>query len=329
MGRGTAGRQLLASSPPLAPSRRRRSNTGDRFFRGLSSASAVTVFVIALIFVLALFIPALPSITRFGLGFVGSRVWDPVRLHFGALPAIYGTLVTAAIGILLAFPIGLGAALFLAEEGGLRLIRGPLSFAIELLAAIPSVVIGLWAFFILTPIMRSTVQPFLEHSLGFLPFFRGNITGYGYLTAGVVLAIMVLPIMTALSRDVIAAVPRALREASLALGATRAETIWSVVLPYTRVGITGAVLLSLGRALGETIAVTMVIGNTPNISASLFSLGYTLPSVIANEFTEAVGKVYQGALFELALILVVITIAINVLARLLTWRFSGADRGFA
>ncbi|TMD14780.1 MAG: phosphate ABC transporter permease subunit PstC, partial [Chloroflexi bacterium] len=204
-------------------------------------------------------------------------------------------------------------------------LRGPLSFAVELLAGIPSVVIGLWAFFILTPLMRDNVDPFLRQTLGFLPLFQGTANGYGYLTAGVVLAIMVLPIMVALSRDVIRAVPRALREASLALGATKAETIWSVILPYARVGITGAVLLSLGRALGETIAVTMVIGNRPVIAASLFSSGYTLPSVLANEFTEAVGPLYQGSLFYLGLVLVLITIAVNVLARVLVWRFSGSE----
>ena len=200
-----------------------------------------------------------------------------------------------------------------------------MSFAVELLAGIPSVVIGLWAFFILTPLMRDNVDPFLRQTLGFLPLFQGTANGYGYLTAGVVLAIMVLPIMVALSRDVIRAVPRALREASLALGATKAETIWSVILPYARVGITGAVLLSLGRALGETIAVTMVIGNRPVIAASLFSSGYTLPSVLANEFTEAVGPLYQGSLFYLGLVLVLITIAVNVLARVLVWRFSGSE----
>lgn len=283
------------------------------------------ILVIALIFLTALFIPALPAIVRFGPGFITSTSWDPVRQVFGALPAIYGTLVTSAIGLVLAFPIGLGAALFLAEEARLRLLRGPLSFAIELLAGIPSVVIGLWAFVILTPIMRDKVDPFLGHTLGFLPLFKGTASGYGFLTAGVVLAIMVLPILIALSRDVIRAVPRSLREASLALGATKAETIWSVILPYARTGITGAVLLSLGRALGETIAVTMVIGNRPEISASLFSLGYTLPSVIANEFTEAVGNLYQGALFELGLVLVLITIVVNVLARVLVWRFTGSE----
>ena len=288
-------------------------------------AAALFVFLVALIFAVALAIPALPSITRFGPAFLVNRIWDPVRLQFGALPALYGTLLTSAIGIAIAFPVGLGAALFLAEEGGLRLLRAPLSFAIELLAGIPSVVIGLWAFFILTPLMRDNIEPFLSRSLGFIPFFRGEPSGYGFLTAGIVLAIMVLPILTALSRDVIRAVPRTLREGSLALGATRAETTWSIVLPYARIGITGAVLLALGRALGETIAVTMVIGNRPEVSASLFEQGYTLASVIANEFTEAVGKVYQGALFELALVLVVITIAVNVLARLLIWRFKGAE----
>jgi phosphate transport system permease protein len=292
----------------------------------IAYGAALLIMVIAVIFLIALVIPALPAITRFGLGFFGSRTWDPVRNQFGALTPIYGTLVTSAIALLIAFPIGLGAALFLAEDARLRLLRGPLSFLIELLAGIPSVVIGLWAFFTLTPLMRDKVDPFLQHILGFLPLFRGTASGYGFLTAGLVLGIMVLPIMIALSRDVIRAVPRELREASLALGATNAETTWSVILPYARVGITGAVLLSLGRALGETIAVTMVIGNTMQISASLFATGYTLPSVIANEFTEANGNLYLGSLFYLGVVLVLITIVVNVLARLLIWRFSGSGR---
>ena len=324
MRHGTAAERVVPA-PLVASSRQRRLLAGDRIFQGLALASAMLILLIALIFMVALFLPALPAIRRFGLGFFVTRTWDPVRQTFGALPALYGTLVTSAIGIVIAFPIGLGAALFLAEEARLGFLRGPLSFAVELLAGIPSVVIGLWAFFILTPLMRDNVDPFLKHTLGFLPPFQGTANGYGYLTAGVVLAIMVLPIMVALSRDVIRAVPRALREASLALGATTAETIWSVILPYARVGITGAVLLSLGRALGETIAVTMVIGNRPVIAASLFSPGYTLPSVLANEFTEAVGPLYQGSLFYLGLVLVVITIAVNVLARVLVWRFSGSE----
>ncbi len=323
MSKGTAA---LVAPPPLAgTSRQRRRISGDRIFRAIAYGAAGLILVIAGIFIIALFIPALPAITRFGLGFFVSQTWDPVRSQFGALPAIYGTLVTSAIALVIAFPVGLGAALFLAEDARLRFLRGPLSFAIELLAGIPSVVIGLWAFFILTPLMRDNVDPFLKQSLGFLPIFQGSASGYGFLTAGVVLAIMVLPIMIALSRDVIRAVPRSLREASLALGATNAETIWSVILPYARAGITGAVLLSLGRALGETIAVTMVIGNRPQITGSLFASGYTLPSVIANEFTEAVGDVYLGALFYLGVVLVLITIAVNVIARLLVWRFTGSE----
>ena len=320
---GTAER--VAPPPLVGTSRQRRLISGDRVFEVIAYGAAALILLIAVVFIIALFIPALPAITKFGLGFFVSRTWDPVRTQFGALPAIYGTLVTSAIALVIAFPIGLGAALFLAEDARLRFLRGPLSFAIELLAGIPSVVIGLWAFFVLTPLMRDNVDPFLNHTLGFLPFFQGNASGYGFLTAGVVLAIMVLPIMIALSRDVIRAVPRALREASLALGATNAETIWAVILPYARVGISGAVLLSLGRALGETIAVTMVIGNRPEISTSLFASGYTLPSVIANEFTEAVGDVYLGSLFYLGVVLVLITIAVNVVARLLVWRFSGSE----
>jgi phosphate transport system permease protein len=323
MSMGTAER--VAPPPLVGTSRQRRLISGDRIFRAIAYGAAALILLIAGVFIIALFIPALPAITKFGLGFFISRTWDPVRSQFGALPAIYGTLVTSAIALVIAFPIGLGAALFLAEDARLRFLRGPLSFAIELLAGIPSVVIGLWAFFTLTPLMRDNVDPFLNHTLGFLPFFQGSASGYGFLTAGVVLAIMVLPIMVALSRDVIQAVPRSLREASLALGATNAETIWSVILPYARVGITGAVLLSLGRALGETIAVTMVIGNRPQITTSLFASGYTLPSVIANEFTEAVGDVYLGSLFYLGVVLVLITIAVNVIARLLVWRFSGSE----
>jgi phosphate transport system permease protein len=327
MSRGTAERVVPA--PLAAAIRQRRFVSGDRVFRVIAYGAAGLIILIAAIFIIALVVPALPAITQFGLGFFASRTWDPVRSQFGALAPIYGTLVTSAIALVIAFPIGLGAALFLAEDARLQLLRGPLSFLIELLAGIPSVVIGLWAFFTLTPLMRDSVDPFLRHILGFLPLFRGTASGYGFLTAGLVLAIMVLPIMIALSRDVIRAVPRELREASLALGATNAETTWSVILPYARVGITGAVLLSLGRALGETIAVTMVIGNTMQISTSLFATGYTLPSVIANEFTEANGNLYLGSLFYLGVVLVLITIVVNVLARLLIWRFSGSARAAA
>lgn len=311
--------------PPVAVRHRRRHVQGDQFFRALASAAAIATLAIALIFVLALIVPAFPSIRRFGLGFLTAHEWNPVAGRFGALAFLYGTLLTSAIGLLIAFPIGLGAALFLAETTRLNIIRAPLSFAVELLAGIPSVVVGLWGLFILAPVMRETVEPFLSHAVGFLPLFRGPFSGTSFLTAGVVLAIMVLPILVALSRDVIQAVPRELREASLALGATNAETTWSVVLPYARAGITGAVLLALGRALGETIAVTMVIGNKLAITAFLFSPGYTLASVLANEFAEAVGRLYQGALLELGLVLVLITIVVNVLARVLVWSFRGTE----
>ena len=321
MSPGTA--EQVAPSPLVAAGHRRRLVDGDALFRRLAFAAAGAIILIAVAFLITLFIPALPSIRAFGFRFLASSKWNPVTGQFGALPFIFGTVVTSVIGLLIAFPIGIGAALFLAEEARLRFIRVPLSFAVELLAGIPSVVIGLWALFILTPIMRDSVEPFLNHVFGFLPLFQGGFSGASFLTAGVVLAIMVLPILTALSRDVIRAVPRALREASLALGATQAEMTWSVILPYARVGITGAVLLALGRALGETIAVTMVIGNRPQITGHLFDQGYTLSAVLANEFTEAVGALYQGALFELGLVLVLITVLVNVIARLLVWRFKG------
>lgn len=321
MSLGTAPQ--VAPSPLVGTSRQRRLVDGDGIFRGLAFGAAAVIIVIAAVFLFTLVVPALPSIRAFGFGFLISSRWNPVTGQFGALPFIFGTLVTSLVGLLIAFPVGIGAALFLAEEARLSYIRVPLSFAVELLAGIPSVVIGLWALFILSPIMRDNLEPFLNHTFGFLPFFRGSFSGASFLTAGVVLAIMVLPILIALSRDVIRAVPRSLREASLALGATRAETTWSVILPYARVGITGAVLLALGRALGETIAVTMVIGNRPQITDHLFAQGYTLSAVLANEFTEAVGALYQGALFEIGLVLVLITIIVNVIARLLVWRFSG------
>jgi phosphate transport system permease protein len=309
------------AAPPSLRRGRRRWPDGDRLFRGLATASALAIFAIAAIFLASLIIPAWPSVTRFGFRFLVAREWNPVTLQFGALPFIFGTLLVSLIAMVIAFPIGLGAALVLAQPTRFNFIRAPLSFGVELLAGIPSVVIGLWALFILAPLMRQVIDPFLGKTLGFLPLFAGPPSGASFLTAGIVLAIMVLPILVALSRDVIMAVPAELREASLALGATRTETIWQVVLPYARVGIAGAVLLAIGRALGETIAVTMVIGNSAVITASLFSPGYTIPSVLANEFTEAVGAIHQGALLELGLVLVVITLVVNVLARLLVWSF--------
>ena len=315
-----SSRAAALEAPPRLLSRRRRWLTGDSVFRLLAGLSGLFLLVVAAVFVIALAVPAIPSLVRFGLGFLGGREWNPVTARFGALPFIYGTVVTSALAMVIAFPVGLGAALYLAEETRWRLVRAPLSFAVELLAGIPSVVVGLWALFVVVPVMRDRIEPALQHVLGFLPPLQGPISGVSFFTAGTVLAIMILPILIALSRDVIRSVPRDLQEGSLALGATRTETFWRVVIPYARAGLTGAGLLALGRALGETIAVTMVIGNRPEISG-LFTPGYTLPSVLANEFTEAVGALYQGALFELGLVLVLITVVVNIIARLLVFRF--------
>ncbi|MBI5069449.1 MAG: phosphate ABC transporter permease subunit PstC [Deltaproteobacteria bacterium] len=259
---------------------------------------------------------AAPAARRLGLGFLWRNDWDPVSGAFGALPFVYGTLVTSAVAIALALPVSVGLALFLSEMGPRRL-RPVVSFAIEVLAAIPSVVYGLWGLFVLVPVLRDWVQPALARALGFLPLFQGPPIGLGYLAAGVILAVMILPTVTSVTIEVLRTVPASLREASLALGATRWEAIRMAVLPFGRAGIVGAALLGLGRALGETMAVTMVIGNSPEIHASLFAPGYSLPAVIANEFAEATGEVHLGALAALGLVLFGITVLLNGAARLL------------
>jgi phosphate transport system permease protein len=241
-----------------------------------------------------------------------------VTNQFGALPLIFGTVVSSSIAIVLAGVVGILAAAYLADFAP-RWLAQPLSFVIELLAAVPSVVFGLWGLFVLAPIMREFIGPFLQSNFGFLPIFQGPIYGTGLLTAGIVLAIMVVPTVTAISRDVIAVVAAEHREASIALGATRWETMRRVILPAAKSGIFGACILALGRALGETIAVTMVIGNRPAIAASLFAPSYTLSSVIANEFTEATSDVYLSALVELGLVLFVVSMIVNGVARVLTW----------
>jgi phosphate transport system permease protein len=242
--------------------------------------------------------------------------WDPVQGSFGALVFIYGTLVTSAVAIALALPVSVGMALFLSEMGPKRL-RRPVGFAIETLAAIPSVIYGLWGLFVLVPALRDHVEPALGKALGFLPLFQGPPIGLGFLAAGVILAVMILPTIASVTIEVLKTVPQPLKEAALALGATRWESIRMAILPYSRAGIAGATLLGLGRALGETMAVTMVIGNSPLISASLFSPGYSLPAVIANEFAEATGALYTGALAGLGLVLFGITVVLNALAHLL------------
>lgn len=256
------------------------------------------------------------SIVTFGLNFLVTSTWNPVTGQFGALPMIYGTIVSSFIAILLAAIVGIASATFLAEFAPRRLAQ-PLASLIELLAAVPSVVYGLWGLFVLVPIFRAYIDPFLQARLGFLPIFSGPIYGVGLLTAGVILAIMILPTVSAISRDVIVAVGREQREAGMALGSTKWETTWRIVLPAARAGIFGACVLALGRAIGETIATTMVIGNKATIAASLFAPSYTLSSVIANEFTEATTDVYISSLIELGLLLFVLSFIVNGFARLL------------
>lgn len=290
----------------------------DRIFLVVVNA-AVGIFVLL---VLGLFVELLhgswPSIHAFGAKFLWTSQWNPVTQQFGALPLIYGTIVSSAIAIVLAGVVGILAAAYLAEFAPSWLAR-PLGFVIELLAAVPSVVFGLWGLFVLAPFVRNLLGPALQHVFGFLPIFQGPISGVGMLTAGLVLALMILPTVTAISREVIVAIGSDLREASMSLGATKWETVARVVLPASRIGIFGAIVLALGRALGETIATTMVIGNRPQIATSLFAPSYTLASVIANEFTEANGAVYISALVELGLLLFLVSFAVNAVARLLLW----------
>jgi phosphate transport system permease protein len=256
-----------------------------------------------------------PSRAKFGWSFLWTRTWDPVAGQFGALPFIYGTLVTSALAMIFGIPLGVGAAIFLAELAPPTL-SSALTFLIELLAAVPSVIIGLLGFFVLIPILHSA-EPYIRAVLGWTPLFSGPFYGVSLFSAGVVLAVMIIPFIISISREVILSVPGDQREAALALGATRWETTWDVVVPFARNGIVGSIFLALARALGETMAVTMVVGNDPKIHTSLFAPGYSIAAVIANEFAEATGDLYQGALVELALVLFALTIIINGAARIL------------
>jgi phosphate transport system permease protein len=295
---------------------------GDHLFQFLIRASALTLLVIVLGMVVVMARVALPSVKAFGWSFLYTSTWDPVAERFGALPLIYGTIVSSALALLIAVPLGIGAAVFLSELAP-PWISPSISFLIELLAAVPSVVYGLWGIFVLAPWLRTQVQPALGSTLGFLPLFQGPPYGVGMLAAGLILAIMIVPFIIAVSREVLLAVPNSQREAALALGATRWETTRIAVLRYARSGLIGAILLGLGRALGETMAVTMVIGNRAEISASLFAPGYTMASMIANEFAEATSNLYLSALVEVGLLLFVVTVIVNGLARLLVWSVGG------
>jgi phosphate transport system permease protein len=295
---------------------------GDGLGGLLAGAAAIVVVAVAAGIGLALWSGSELARAKFGWSFITSSDWDPaIDQSFGALPFIQGTLVTSAVALVIAVPVGIGVAIFLSELAPAWL-KAPLGFLVELLAAVPSVVYGLWGLFVFIPVVVKPLGIALQGSLGFLPLFTGPMFGPSRLAAGLLLAIMILPTIAAVGRDVIRAVPGAQREAALAVGATRWESIWQVVLPYARSGLLGAVILGLARALGETIAVTMVIGNNLDSTASLLHPGYTMASLIANEFTEATYDLYLHALIEVGLVLFAMTLLINVVARLLIWRVS-------
>ena len=294
----------------------RRLQRGDAIAHFITFIFAATIILITAFLFYELYTGATLTRQKFGWRFLTSRTWDPVALEFGALPFIYGTLVTSALALIIGVPLGVGAAIFLAELAPLRVSDG-LAFIIELLAAVPSVIYGLLAIFTLVPLVRDYIAPVLQSTLGFLPIFQGQSYGVSLLAGGCVLAIMILPFIISISREVLLAVPREQREASLALGATRWETTWNVVVPYAKAGIIGSVFLALARALGETMAVTMVIGNDPKINLSLFAPGYSIAAAIANEFTEATSDMHISALIELGFVLFCITILVNAVARLL------------
>lgn len=301
-------------------------NLGDFSFRGATAFFALIVVFVVVAMAIEMWGTSAASIERFGWSFVTGRDWDPVREQFGALPFIYGTLVSSSLALVIAVPISLGVAIFLGELAP-PWVRGPIGFLVELLAAVPSVIYGLWGIFALAPFLRNVVEPWLGKWLGFLPLFQGPHQGFGMLAGGVILSIMIIPTISSVSREVLRAVPSIYREGALALGATRWEAVRHAVLPVARSGLVGAVILGLGRALGETMAITMLIGNRADISASLFAPGYTMASVIANEFTEATGEVYLAALAEIGLLLFVVTLLLNVVARLLVWRVGRLPEG--
>ncbi|NJD21880.1 MAG: phosphate ABC transporter permease subunit PstC [Melioribacter sp.] len=292
-------------------------NLGDFIFERLTWLFALSVFLLVILMGYEMYEGSKISMQKFGFDFLVNSEWDPVQEIYGALPIIYGTIVSSLLALIIALPFSIGVAVYLAEVAPPWLEK-PLSFLVELLAGIPSVIYGLWGIFVLVPWIRTDVEPYLSDKLGFLPFFRGAPYGFGLLAAVLILTIMVLPIITSITRDVLKSVPRSQREAALALGATKWQST-IIVLKDAKSGILGATMLGFGRAIGETMAVTMVIGNRALISPSLFDPSYTMASVIANEFTEATSEMYLSALIQLALVLFVITIFVNALARLLVW----------
>ncbi len=311
-----------AAPSPAAEERWRALKTvsaGDVIYRSVLTVVAFLLPVLLLLIAAELMVSAWPAVAKFGTGFLTHSVWDPVQGEFGALPLIFGTLYTSLVALAIAVPLALACAVFLTEFAP-RWLRTPAATLIELLAAVPSVIYGLWGIFVLIPLLRDHVWPLARHLLGWIPLFGGVFYGPSVLAAGVILSIMILPYIAAVSREVLLAVPPSQREAGLALGGTRWETVWRVILPYGRAGIIGAVILGLGRALGETMAVTMVIGNRHEVSLSLLQPGYTIAAAIANEFSEAVSDMHLASLFFAGTVLFLITVVVNALARVLVWR---------
>jgi phosphate transport system permease protein len=318
---GSSAHTAISGEPYPAPQGRARAfaarfRGGDEIAHLLTLIFAASIVLITSLLVYELWVNSLVSRRAFGWRFFVTSVWDPVFGHFGALPFLYGTIVTTVVSLIIAVPLGVGAAIFLAELAPPRL-SDALAFVIDLLAAVPSVIYGVLGIFIVVPFVRTVLGPFLESTLGFLPLFKGPSYGLGVLTASLVLTIMIIPFIISVSREVLMAVPVDQREAALGLGATRWESTIRVVVPFARTGIVGSIFLAMARALGETMAVTMVIGNDPKISASLLAPGYSIAAVIANEFTEATGALYLQALIELGLVLFLVTFILNGVARLL------------
>jgi phosphate transport system permease protein len=301
----------------------RRGSLGDVIFHGLTRLFALVVLLILSGVILSLVVGALPALKEFGFGFLVDQSWNPVTERFGALAPVYGTLVTSAIAMLIGIPIAFGVALFITELCP-NWLKRPLSTMIELLAAIPSIIYGIWGLFVLAPFVQAHIEPALINTLGVIPIigilFEGPPLGIGVLTAGFILAVMVLPFIASIMRDVFETVPPMLKESVYGLGATTTEVVWQVVLPYTRIGVVGGILLGLGRALGETMAVTFVIGNSHRIHASILQPGTTISAALANEFTEAVGDLYQSSLVALGLILFVITFIVLAIAKVMLIR---------
>jgi phosphate transport system permease protein len=305
-----------ATLRPSATARLAPSRLGDRLCQSVTFLAAMAIGLLFILVTYLLYRGSHLSIDKFGWRFLITSIWDPVAEQYGALPFIYGTLVSSLIALLIAVPLSIGTAIYLTDLAPLWL-RQPLASIIEMLAAVPSVIWGLWGIFVMVPWLRDDIFPLLKQYLGFLPLFQGPIYGVSMLAGGIIVAIMILPIVTSVAREILRAVPDLQREAAYGLGATRWEVTRIAVLSYARRGLMGAAILGLGRAVGETMAVTMVIGNRPEIAKSLFAPGYTLASVIANEFTEATTDMYLNALFELGLVLMGVTVLVNLLALIL------------